>query len=743
MRQLVASLVVFVALCALAISGAQAAPPVILSVDLERGRTMHLDWGGADYYELMHIAVSDADGAADLISITVTDPKGEVHTITPAGGPDLGWGVWNDTTIGAYWAAGQTTAPPPGAYTVTVTDAAAETDTLTTVPSVAVPDLVPTLLYPTNNALITEDTPTFSWTDVLAGAESWVYVAEVGFGPGSAWTHNAGSATAATYNSDGMASPATLAPGHTYLWLAQARRRDGDGADPRVSITTCQGTFGSFTTYSPVPHFIHVYIDRGIDVPPSDRPITYRERMEGAYITDGDGADDVACVTLVDTDGVTHVITPTTGGKTEWLPLDSYRLYVFWGDFDLPSPPTPGVYAVTVTDKEGNSDSLTTPYAPLVSSLYPHLLYPAPDYPVVPETAPTFAWTEGVPGATDYLNVWDEATGESLWDYITDTATSVPYDVDGSAALAELVPGHTYVWQIHAWSVDDESDPRVTIRTLQHSYGVFTIYSPLPSIQSVSITRSRTVDAEGNESFGECAAIVATDCDGWEELTITTVDPAERVRPGSGDCGQTSGDGPYTARQNWAQWEQIVPLAAGSYTVTAADQGGAGAVRDHQPGEPFSGLDDSAHVHLGAGARCLQLLHLPRGGRARAAGGVELVWDGRGVSLSGVQQRRRRTRRRTPSRVALQAPDHGLHVWCGARPPGRMAVQFPGAHDRVLGSTAARTGSHPRDAGPHRMRPDVPLLGVGRLRPANGRPGQRGRSGRSHGRWQQVGLLDR
>jgi hypothetical protein len=114
----------------------------------------------------------------------------------------------------------------------------------------------------------------------------------------------------------------------------------------------------------------------------------------------------------------------------------------------------------------------------------------------------------------------------------------------------------------------------VTIQTSPHARGRFTVYSPDPVIQSVSITRSHTVDAAGKESYGECAQIAVTDCNGWEEVSVTTLDPAGETRPNAGDCGGSSNDGPYLLNQNWAGWEQPAPLVSGSYTIVAQDSGG-------------------------------------------------------------------------------------------------------------------------------------------------------------------------
>jgi hypothetical protein len=573
MLRAILCVVVLTAVCALSAVAAQAAAPVIEGVNVYQGRDSHCDWRGVDWHEEVNLFISDDDGLSDIASVTVIDTRGETHLLLP-GDPGNPWSWWFEWygSLWVGWRNEDLPAPPPaGSYVVTVADGEGNVDSLTTATVPDVPTVGPELLAPALDAVVYETIPTLAWGNYPPGAEAWLAVRD---DEGTVWEYGPGDATSVVYNADSSASTPELIPGRTYTWSVEWDVPVDMGAsDPRAYICFRQRSYGRFAVYSPTPHIEHVWLDRGINVPP-DQPPTYHERLEGIDISDGDGASDVASVVIQDTVGGIHVITPATPDAGGWNQTSEYGVSVSWDHGGLPAPPVPGSYTITVTDKSGLSDTITTPVAPLVSSLYPHLLYPTPDHPVIPETVPTFIWTQGVPGATNYLNVWDLATGASLWDYASETATSVTYNVDGSAALAELVPGHGYVWQIHAWSLDDDSDPRVTIRTLQHSYGVFTTYSPLPSIQSVSVTRSRTVDAEGNESFGECATIVATGCDGWEDLAITTVDPVGRVRPGPGDCGQTAGDGPYTARQNWAQWEQTVPLAAGAYTVTATDQGG-------------------------------------------------------------------------------------------------------------------------------------------------------------------------
>ncbi len=250
--------------------------------------------------------------------------------------------------------------------------------------------------------------------------------------------------------------------------------------DPRVSIRTIQNTYGHFTVYSPNPRLQHVQVFRG-QCRSIEGGLSYQE---GVFIDlmDADGISDIADVTVTD----------STGGEHTAQLVDEngpYALYQ-WCEGGKPEPPVPGPYSVTVTDREGHQDALTTASAPPVAESSPLLLAPAPNDSLVYDTTPEFCWTGSLPGAHDNLHVWDPAGGDS-WLFQTDSPGCVEFNFDGTATQPELTPGVTYDWQIDSWTQDDDgSDPRVSISTDPHSFGRFTILPSTPVVPGSNVTVS-------------------------------------------------------------------------------------------------------------------------------------------------------------------------------------------------------------------------------------------------------------
>jgi hypothetical protein len=567
MRRVVLCLAVSLVLCALGTTAAQAAAPVITHVNILRARSIHPDHGNESYDESVEVSFSDGVGSESASSLTIMDPSGGAHS------PPV-WGDPGGPRLARWTEEDRLTPPTPGSYVVTITNEAGEAASLVTP---AVPELTdpPAIASPELWATTTETIPTFVWSGGPLDASFDLAVWQDNVSSRFMWGYDAGSQTSAVYDVDGTAAEPELPPGHLYVWRVQATTFDDCATtDPRVNVTTVLKNHGFFTVCSPGPHISHVWIDRGIDVPPAGQSPVYRERMEGAYITDGDGAECLTSVTLTDTDGVTHTITPASGGSTDWVLLDPFTVYVFWADYNLPEPPVPGVYTVTAMDRMGVTDTVVTPYAPLVSSLYPQLIYPDPNYSVLYETMPVLQWTEGVPGADNGINIWESGTDDSIWSYRAGDDTSVPYDVDGTATEPELIPGHCYVWQIHAWSLDDASDPRVTIRTLQHSYGVFNVHSPTPYVEHVWVERGRVRDETDQERFSEHVGAAVINTDEGEEITVTTLTPSGEVHPTADDCACTYSDRPHQIHPWWSNDHETTAPPAGVYTVRAQDAAG-------------------------------------------------------------------------------------------------------------------------------------------------------------------------
>jgi len=99
----------------------------------------------------------------------------------------------------------------------------------------------------------------------------------------------------------------------------------------------------------------------------------------------------------------------------------------------------------------------------------------------------------------------------------------------------------------------------------------FVVYSPEPVIRDVLLACGYIVDAQGVESYAECAQIRVRDMDAGQNVSITTLDPKAQTRPGALDCGGSWNEGTYTRAQKWAGWNQTQPLAAGDYVITAVD----------------------------------------------------------------------------------------------------------------------------------------------------------------------------
>jgi hypothetical protein len=89
MRQRLLCLVASAVLCTLGATVVRAAPPAIERVEIYRERDIHPDWGGIDYHDQVAVHVSDADGADDIASISVTDPDGRTRTMPASPGSHL------------------------------------------------------------------------------------------------------------------------------------------------------------------------------------------------------------------------------------------------------------------------------------------------------------------------------------------------------------------------------------------------------------------------------------------------------------------------------------------------------------------------------------------------------------------------------------------------------------------------------------------------------------------------------
>lgn len=453
--------------------------PAVVSMGVYRGRDTSPE-GAVMYHEQVWGLVSDADGWADIASATVTDTRNQEHAAS--------LGQVDSNTGSFYWTAwGEENAPPPGVYTVTVTDTEGHSDMASAEPS-AIPEETPVILSPPADNSLASSVPTFSWS----GSSGWPYslcLHEVGQCP--IWSREGGeSLFSVVYNDDGKAAQPELTPGHVYEWFVTASVPDVEQSDPRVWSTFNSSANGRFTVYSPIPSIRNVYIQRGRDVN-AEGVVSYHEDVE-VSVTDHDGAADIASVIITDTEGEAHPLGPGSAPNGSWGEEDTLTVLANWWDWGTASPPPPGPYSITVVDQVGNSDYLTTASAPQVLEVSPVLLNPPPNNSLIYETVPTFSWAESVPGDPHYIYVYDATTEEFIWVTGVVGSTSAVYNFDGGATQPELIPGHIYSWFVYSCYYDDDgvTDPRVTIATQPYSWGRFTVGPSTPVVPGSNVTTS-------------------------------------------------------------------------------------------------------------------------------------------------------------------------------------------------------------------------------------------------------------
>ncbi len=220
--------------------------PTIEHIALDRGRDVEHD-GTVVYHERARVWVTDADGMGDIASVTIIDTEGNTHECELS----EDWGAsgafdWQD------W--GTPEPPPPGPYTVTVTDLAGHWDAITTAATAEVYEVSPEIVSPpANDSVVYDTTPVFSWTEAIPG--EWHSLAVWMEGGDWLWEYGTSGETSVEYNVDGTAAQPELPLGYTYGWHVEMWRDDDPGiTDPRVYISTAQHAWGLFRVYTdPVP----------------------------------------------------------------------------------------------------------------------------------------------------------------------------------------------------------------------------------------------------------------------------------------------------------------------------------------------------------------------------------------------------------------------------------------------------------------------------------------------------------
>lgn len=229
---------------------AWAAAPVIEDVNVCRGRdTDAPDW--AKYHQSVWARVSDGDGVGDIVSVTITIPAGADLVKTP----DCGcWWQEDDYTIACGWCEWDLlTAPAGGSYTIVVTDAGANTDTLVTAAAPEVSEVHPAPLSPPMETVIYDTVPTFEWNAGLPGSGDALRINEEGTWD-EIWSADVSGQTQVVYDFDGNATQAELQPNRSYFWEIESWYPDDYRvSDPRVEIWTSQSTRARFTVYGDWP----------------------------------------------------------------------------------------------------------------------------------------------------------------------------------------------------------------------------------------------------------------------------------------------------------------------------------------------------------------------------------------------------------------------------------------------------------------------------------------------------------
>lgn len=226
---------------------ASAAVPEIQEVYICPGRdTDAPDW--TQYHQAVYVRASDADGAADIVSVTITDPDGAPHTVTPSEGG--WWSQADDYTIQCGWCNWWLLeSPTPGLYEVVVADADTIQDILTAEDVPPVWETPTVLDAPVMESVIYDTQPTFQWTPGVPGAYHFFNIRQED-DPGFLWRTDVGTDTEVDYDT----SLPPLQPGYTHHWRIDSWSRvDSWSGDPRVTVANLQCSAGRFTVYEEWP----------------------------------------------------------------------------------------------------------------------------------------------------------------------------------------------------------------------------------------------------------------------------------------------------------------------------------------------------------------------------------------------------------------------------------------------------------------------------------------------------------
>jgi len=249
-----------------------------LQVEISRGY-IHDGSGraGRSYRQTVHVIARDENGAGDIASVTIVDPNGGTHVLTPESGPWTApaapvtsgdwysyagrgvarWQQQEGNGIACFWGECGLSQPPNGHYTITATDRSGNSTTLTTQKVPPPDDIYLELLSPGNGSVITDNAPLFSWRCDRPGCAYGVEVSGED-GPSSdriwVWEAPNGAEPKITYNADGRAQLPVLVPGHIYGCAVGATcPEEPPMQDPQVKVHTCAQVWGNFAVFQEWP----------------------------------------------------------------------------------------------------------------------------------------------------------------------------------------------------------------------------------------------------------------------------------------------------------------------------------------------------------------------------------------------------------------------------------------------------------------------------------------------------------
>ena len=572
MKRILLHLLFCLVLLALSATLAGAAPLAIIDFQIERGRDIAED-GTVGYHERCAVIASDPDGASHIESVTITDSGGGVHVIDRSGGSGMSWHdeCYDEFTAGGLWESWwQANPPPPGPYTVTVNDVAANSDTCTSPWTLVVPETTPQILTPAaDNPIIPDTVPTFSWTPAAPETPHTTIHMFEDRTRERVWLSGDPGTTTAVFNFDGSATQAALSPSCTYEWRVEAWACDDQRVtDPRVIIFTSCVAFGRFTVYSLDPVIQSIDLQRGRTINAAGEE--YFSEYANISVNDTDGWDDVSVTTLTPA-GETHP-QPDDCGNT-WMYVASrsetpgqwstspYTQEQCWGDWEQPDPLAVGVYTITAEDSGGHFDTVETVSAP-APPLVQDITYPL-NGSVIAETIPTFTW-DSVPGADRFCLCLEEAGNNTPvpWqkEDIAGDAVSILYDEDGGARAPELAAGAMYRLHIIAWFPDDDPDARVSLTSYAERIIEFWV-APKPAAVPIQGTMLISDYDPPNVSFlsGDSSNImpapanVSPDCDlspDGTKIVYNNVDDGLHVC--NADGGDDTALGVWGCKQRWS-----------------------------------------------------------------------------------------------------------------------------------------------------------------------------------------------